>query len=135
MKKRVGFICGVFDLLHVGHIYAFQEAKQYCQTLIVGLNSGKHFDKTINPNKHLPIFSVEERKIILENLILIDKVYIYNNENELESLIQTTRPDIRFLGEDYKGKKITGQHLVPEIVYLDRSHGRSSTLYKEKIKK
>ena len=43
--------------------------------------------------------------------------------------------DVRFLGDDYQGKEFTGMELNIPIHYLDRSHGWSTTKYKELIAK
>jgi hypothetical protein len=42
--------------------------------------------------------------------------------------------DIRFLGNDYKGKPITGSELPIEIYYTDRSHGLSTSAYLKLIR-
>ena len=41
--------------------------------------------------------------------------------------------DVRFLGNDYKGKDFTGKDLNIPIHYLDRSHGWSTTKFKKLI--
>lgn len=132
--KKTGFMCGTFDLLHAGHILAFIEAKKFCSTLVVALNIGDNIDTSVNPGKMAPIFSYDDRKLILENIKLIDKVLIYKDENHLIKIIKEINPDIRFLGEDYKNSKITGKEICNEIHYLSRSHGKSSSGYKNIIK-
>ena len=132
--KKTGFMCGTFDLLHAGHILAFIEAKQFCSTLVIGLNIGDNIDKTVNPGKRAPIFSCDDRKLILENIKLIDKVLVYEDENHLVEIIKEIKPEIRFLGEDYKNSKVTGKDLCDKIHYLNRSHGKSSSGFKNIIK-
>jgi glycerol-3-phosphate cytidylyltransferase len=41
--------------------------------------------------------------------------------------------NIRFLGDDYKGKSFTGDKLKLPIHYLNRDHGWSTTKYKQLI--
>ena len=36
-KKKIVLVHGVFDLVHLGHIYYFQEAKSYGDILVVSL--------------------------------------------------------------------------------------------------
>ena len=38
-KVKIGLSHGVFDLLHLGHIKHFKEAKKNCDLLIVSANS------------------------------------------------------------------------------------------------
>jgi len=41
--------------------------------------------------------------------------------------------DVRFLGDDYKGKPFTGDYLNIPIYYLNRDHGWSTTKFKKLI--
>jgi glycerol-3-phosphate cytidylyltransferase len=130
---KIGFVCGIFDLFHVGHILMLQECKKNCDYLIVAINKGENIDKTINPQKMPILFTLEERKLILESCKYVDEVLTYNSEEELENILNSRKIDVRFLGDDYKNKKITGEKLVPEIYFIDRSHGLSSSYYKKKL--
>lgn len=133
MKR--GFVCGVFDLYHAGHVLMLQECKSQCDYLIVALNEARNIDKSINPNKIAPLFNIEERRMIMESCRFVDQVLVYNSEEELYKLIQDLKPEVRFLGDDYKGKKITGADLGIPIYYTDRSHGLSTSDYKKKLLK
>ncbi|MEM3067748.1 MAG: adenylyltransferase/cytidyltransferase family protein [Thermoplasmata archaeon] len=130
---KTGFVCGVFDLFHAGHVMMLRECKQHCDYLIVAINKAENIDYSINPGKQAPVYTFEERKLILESCKYVDEVISYNSEEELLQILKSRKIDIRFLGEDYKGKKITGEGLIPEIYYINRSHGLSSTYYKNKI--
>lgn len=131
MKR--GFVCGVFDMFHLGHVLMLQECKQHCDYLIMALNKAENIDPTINPNKQAPLFSIEERVAIMQSCKLIDEVLIYNSEEELYEIMKNGNLSIRFLGDDYKGKKITGSDLKIPIHYCDRSHGLSTSYYKNKL--
>ncbi len=123
-----GFIAGAFDVIHPGYVYMFREAKEYCDYLVVGL----HKDPETN-GKLKPILSVEERSEILKSIVYIDEIYVYSGEDDLYKLIEEVDPDVRFLGDDYKGKKFTGEKLNIQTVFLDRSHGWSTTKFKTLI--
>ena len=133
MKK--GFICGVFDLFHYGHLLAFKECRQYCNYLVVAVNKAENINPLINPNKQPPIFPIFQRVELLKECRLVDEVLVYNSEDELLDLLKKGNYDIRFLGDDYKDKLITGKELTNEIHYLDRSHGLSSSGFKLKLAK
>ena len=124
---KVGFACGVFDLFHAGHVLMLRECKEHCDYLIVAVNAAENYSDKINPGKRKPIFSLEERKLILENSKYVDHVLTYNSEEELLDILKSSGIQIRFLGEDYKNKPITGQDLGIEIWYTNRNHGISTT--------
>lgn len=132
---KIGFACGVFDLFHAGHVLMLQECKANCDYLIVALNRAENISEKINPGKQKPIFSIEERVLIMKACRFVDEVITYNTEDELLDILKTKNISIRFLGEDYRGKAITGSELNMELYYTDRSHGLSTSLYKKKLKK
>ena len=128
-----GFVCGVFDLFHLGHVLMLEECKANCDYLIIALNKAENIDKKINPNKMAPLFSISERVAIMKSCKLVDEVLIYESEEELYQLMSSLNLSVRFLGDDYKGKPITGEDLNIPIYYCDRSHGLSTSLYKKKL--
>lgn len=128
-----GFACGVFDLFHAGHVMMLQDCSKNCDHLTVALNKAENIDEQINPNKKPPVYSFEERKMILEACKYVDEVVEYNTEEELTKIMETGNFHIRFLGDDYKGKPITAGDAIKKIYYLDRSHGLSTSKFKEKL--
>ena len=133
MRKKIkkGFTCSCFDLLHTGHIIMLKDAKEQCDYLVIGLQTDPTIDR---PDvKHKPIQSLKERNIQLEAVKYIDKIIIYETENDLYKLLLDLNPDIRILGSDYKGKSFTGDDLDITIYYHDRNHNYSSTNLRKKI--
>ena len=126
-----GFICGAWDLLHAGHVLALKECKNHCDYLIVGL----HIDPSIErKEKNKPIQSVFERMVQLQGCKYVDKIIMYETENELEKILCSLNIDKRFLGSDYiSGKNITAKDAI-EIVFINRNHNYSSTELRERIK-
>lgn len=129
---KTGLIAGNFDVIHPGYIKMFKECKSYCETFVVLLHTDPSIER---PEKLKPILSVEERTEILKSIKYIDYVYSYTYESELVQLLKGIYPDIRFLGDDYKGKSYTGFELNLPIHYLNRDHGWSTTKFKNLISK
>ncbi len=132
-NKKVGFVCGVFDLFHIGHVWMLKQCRAQCDYLLVAVNECTNVDYTINPDKNPPIFSAQNRKEMLENSIYVDEVITYNSEDDLLDILTNRNIAIRFLGDDYIGRKITGSKLNIKIHYIDRSHGFSSSKLRETI--
>ena len=130
---KTGFTCGVFDLFHAGHVLMLKECKENCDYLIVAVNRATSFNSEINVNKNIPIFSIEEREMILKSCKYVDKVIIYSNEQELINIMEVEKINIRFLGNDYNGKKITESNKKIELIYINRDHGLSTSGYINKI--
>ena len=131
---KVGFACGVFDLYHPGHVRMLRDCKEHCDHLIVALNSAENLYKAdISRHKNPPILSIEERVEVISSIRYVDEVRVYNSEEELMSMMADPQIHIRFLGDDYQGKPITGQDLPLEIVWIDRSHGYSTSGLIKKI--
>jgi len=127
---KLGVIAGNFDIIHPGYIYTFKEAKSLCNTFTILL----HTDPTIErPEKIKPILSIQERIDILSSIKYIDKIVQYDREQDLYELLKWLKPDVRFMGDDYKNKSFTGDDLKISIHYINRDHGWSTTKFKTLI--
>ena len=127
-----GIIAGNFDVIHPGYIKTFKECKNYCDNFTILL----HSDPTIErPNKLKPVLSVEERIEVLSSIKYVDEIQVYTYEKELLKLLQEGNFDIRFLGDDYSNKSFTGDNLDIPIHFISRSHGWSTTKFKDAIVK
>ena len=131
-KAIKGVIAGNFDVMHPGYIKMFKEASAYCDCLIVLLHTDPSIER---PNKLKPILNVDERIEMLNEIKSICGVHIYTYEAQLLDLLSMGEFDIRFLGDDYRGKPFTGDNLSIKIHYLNRDHGWSTTKFKTLIAK
>lgn len=118
-NKKIGMVHGVFDVVHVGHIIHFLEAKKKVDFLIASVTSDKYVNKA--PGK--PIFSVQNRIKVLENLKLIDLVIESNSNNALKS-ISLIKPNFYFKGTEYKDKKDITNNIKLEEKYVKRFGGK-----------
>jgi len=130
--NKIGITAGAMNLMHAGHILMLKECKEQCDKLIVALQTDPSIDR---PEKHSPVESIEERKIKIEGCRYVDAVMVYETEEDLYKLLQTLKPDVRFLGEDHRGKPFTGDDLDIPIVFNSRSHSYSSSNLIERILK
>ena len=127
---KIGFTCGAFDLTHAGHYIMFKECREQCDYLIVGLQDDPSIDREY---KNKPIQSLAERKIQLESCKYIDEIVIYKTEKDLVKLLKKIKPNIRFVGADWKGKHFTGDNLSINVVFNSRSHTYSSSSLRRRV--
>ena len=98
LKKRKIVLChGVFDLLHIGHINHFEEAKKFGDILIVSVTT----DKYVNKGPGRPAFPEQERLKSLSALKVIDYV-VLSKYPTATNIIKELRPNIYCKGQDYK---------------------------------
>jgi len=95
-NKKVVQCHGVFDLLHVGHIRHFEEARAHGDVLIVTLTPDRYVGK--GPNR--PAFPQELRAEALAALHQVDYVAI-NNSPTAVSAINLVKPAVYAKGPDY----------------------------------
>jgi len=130
----IGFTCGIFDLFHPGHVLMLKECKEHCDYLIVAINKGENISPDINPNKRKPVYTIDERLLLMQSCRYVDEIRVYNSEDELLEIMKINKIDIRFLGDDYIRKPVTGNDLNIKLHFINRSHGYSTSNILNKIR-
>ena len=134
-NSRKVFTNGCFDLLHEGHLDLLKFAKSKGDTLIVGLNSDSSVKRLKGPER--PIHSEDFRKKLLESIIYVDQVIIFQDDNPLD-LILNTVPDILVKGGDYTPESVIGAKEVlswgGDVLIYPLKENMSTTHIIEKIK-
>tara|TARA_Y100000590_G_scaffold460636_1_gene620385 strand:- start:243 stop:1769 length:1527 start_codon:yes stop_codon:yes gene_type:complete len=105
-KKKIVLCHGVFDLLHIGHIKHFKEAKSLGNVLVVTITP----DKFVNKGPGRPAFNEKLRLEAIASLGVVD--YVSLNTSQTAVLpIQKLKPNIYCKGPDYKNmyNDISGQ--------------------------
>ena len=74
---KIVVVSGGFDPLHSGHIEYFNAAKKLGDHLIVALNS----DEWLKNKKGKPFMPFNERKILIENLKMVDEVIDFEDDD------------------------------------------------------
>tara|TARA_Y100000768_G_scaffold133287_1_gene99170 strand:- start:5794 stop:6222 length:429 start_codon:yes stop_codon:yes gene_type:complete len=132
MKKNriVGITFGSFDLCHFGHALMFEECKEFCDYLIVGVQSDPSIDR---PEKNRPIQSHKERMGIVSSLKFVDEIIPYDTEADLIEVLKQVKPDVRILGADHKNKLFTGHELPIKCIFNTRDHGYSTSELRKRV--
>lgn len=135
--RRVVLTNGVFDLLHTGHLYYLQQARQLGDALFVALNSDASVRALKGPAR--PVQGEQERAYALAALACVDGVMIFG-EARLTAEIRALRPDVYCKAGDYTldkldpGEKSALQEVGAEIKFLSFLPGFSTTALIAKIK-
>ncbi len=127
-------IAGNFDVIHPGHIYFLTEASKLGDVTVVVAR-----DETIKKFKgRAPIFNENERKLILENLKVVEKV-ILGDQKDFFAPVLKENPDIIFLGPDQYSswieERISKSGLNTKIMRLDKRLPYSSSELKMRFLK
>jgi rfaE bifunctional protein kinase chain/domain/rfaE bifunctional protein nucleotidyltransferase chain/domain len=103
--KKVVHCHGVFDLIHIGHIKHFQEAKSMGDILVVTLTP----DRFVNKGPNRPAFNEKLRAEAVAALESVDFVVINEWPTAIE-VIKCLKPNLYIKGPDYKDYKedVTG---------------------------
>lgn len=96
-KKKIVHCHGVFDLLHIGHIRHFEQAKKLGDVLVVTVTP----DRYVNKGPHRPVFSENLRVEAIAALNCVDYVAINKWAMAVET-IQLLRPDFYVKGSEYE---------------------------------
>jgi D-beta-D-heptose 7-phosphate kinase/D-beta-D-heptose 1-phosphate adenosyltransferase len=125
---KVGFTNGCFDILHRGHVAYLDQARAWCDRLVVGLNS----DASVRGLKGegRPVNPLESRALVLAGLSAVDLVAPFDSETPL-ALIEALRPDVLIKGADYTVAQVVGAEVVQgyggEVRLADIVEGYSTT--------
>lgn len=98
-KYHVGYISGVFDLFHIGHLNMFKRAKEQCDYLIVGVVTDEGVRKI---KKVEPFVPFEERIEMVRSCRYVDEaVEIPLEYNDTREAYKLYHFDCQFSGSDY----------------------------------
>lgn len=139
-KKKIVMCHGVFDLLHIGHINHFSQAKNYGDILIVSVTG----DKFVNKGPNRPAFNENIRQEAVAALECVDYVVLSNSTTSVNNL-KTIKPNFYCKGSEYKNhsKDISGEikneintlkTFKGKIVYTGGITSSSSKIINDQIK-
>ena len=132
-SARVGYVPGVFDVFHVGHLNILRNARLACDHLIAGVVSD---DRATAVKGSLPVVSEVERLEIVRAIRYVDEAVIEDVEEKL-TMWERLRFDVIVKGDDWrgtaKGDKLERDFasVGVEVVYLPYTLHTSSTLLRK----
>ncbi len=138
-RYHTGYISGVFDLFHVGHLNMFKRAKEQCEYLIVGVVS----DEGVRKYKEVePFVPYEERAEMVRSCRYVDEVVKIPLEfRGVREAYQMYHFDCQFSGSDYKNnpdwladKEFLEKH-GSDMVFFPYTESTSSSKLKQLIEK
>ena len=129
MIPNSGIYAGVWDLLHPGHLFGLDWARQRCGHLTAAVNINPTVD---NPHKQQPLEPVADRCARLSACIHVDDIVTYTGEAELEALYATGAYDVAFVSQEHR-ELFTPTHSAI-TVFVPRPSSHSSTFLREQYR-
>lgn len=138
-KYHVGYIAGVFDLFHIGHLNLFRRAKEQCDYLIAGVVTD---EGVMRDKRTMPFVPFEERIEIVRSCRYVDEaVAIPPDRSNTDEAYRRYQFDVQFSGSDYEhdeawlAKRDFLRSHGSDLVFFPYTQSTSSTKIKDLINK
>ena len=132
---HVGYVCGAYDLFHVGHLRLLKRCKEHCDYLIVGIDSDELVEYYKNRKPYIP---EEERLEIVRAVKYVDDAVMVDYHNmDTKNAWELYQFDVQFCGDDHeealRDRKKYLQSLGSDMVFFPYTMSTSSTQIRAKI--
>jgi glycerol-3-phosphate cytidylyltransferase len=131
----VGYVPGVFDMFHIGHLNIIRRSRERCDVLIAGVVS----DDAVEQMKgHRPIVPLAERLEIVASVRYVDEV-LADHSADKRLAWNERRFDVLFKGADWKdtdkGRRLESQlaEIGVGVVYLPYTEHTSSRMLRDTL--
>lgn len=135
MACCVGYVPGVFDMFHVGHLNILRNARLACDRLIAGVVSD---ERAVLAKGRPPIVPQAERLEIVRGIRYVDEAVIEDVPEKLQ-MWELLRFDVIIKGDDWrgtpKGDKLERDFasVGVDVVYLPYTVRTSSTMLRKAL--
>ncbi|MBA2954266.1 adenylyltransferase/cytidyltransferase family protein [Nocardioides sp. MAH-18] len=99
MGPVVGYVPGVFDLFHIGHLNALRQARGLCDVLVAGVVSDDVCEEVKGVRPYVPL---EERIAIVDAIGIVDATYAELTTDKLDAWHEVGF-HVVFKGDDWRG--------------------------------
>lgn len=135
MGPIIGYVPGVYDLFHVGHLNALRQARERCDVLVAGVVSDELCESAKGVRPFVPL---EERIEIVDAIGIVDATFAERTLDKLDAWREVGFHRI-FKGDDWVGtararrleRQLAG--IDVEIVYFPYTAHTSSTQLRRAI--
>jgi glycerol-3-phosphate cytidylyltransferase len=135
MATVVGYVPGVYDMFHVGHLNILRNARLACDHLIAGVVSDER--ATIVKGKE-PVVPAAERLEIVRSIRYVDEAVLEDVPTKI-AMWERVHFDVIIKGDDWRGTP-KGEKLEQDmasvgvrVVYLPYTVHTSSTMLRQVI--
>ena len=129
-KGRIGYVPGVYDLFHIGHLNVLRNARQFCDYLIAGVVS----DEVAQRNKGIhPVVPIDERLAIVAGCRYVDEAVVEDTTHKLD-MWEKLRFHVIVKGDDWRntdrGDKLESDFAAVgvDVAYVPYTQQTSSTM-------
>jgi rfaE bifunctional protein nucleotidyltransferase chain/domain len=136
MGKRVVLTNGCFDLLHAGHVFSLEHARNLGDSLWVAVNSDASVRQLKGPSR--PIFDEITRVYMLSALAVVDGIFIFPGQ-QLGDEILEFRPDVYAKSDDYTMERLNSREkealdkIRAKICFIPFLEGFGTTAILQKV--
>ncbi|HSY15364.1 MAG TPA: adenylyltransferase/cytidyltransferase family protein [Jatrophihabitantaceae bacterium] len=131
---RVGYVPGVFDMFHIGHLNLLRNARSSCDYLVAGIVSD---ELTRLTKQKLPVIPLAERLQVVRAIRYVDEA-IVEDVPKLE-MWQRLNFDVIIKGDDWRGTpkgdrlEADFRPLDVDVIFLPYTSHTSSTLLRQAL--
>jgi len=135
-NKTIGYISGVFDLFHIGHLNILINSKSMCDHLIVGVT----VDDLVAYKNKKAVIPFQERLEIVRSIKYVDATIAQESMDKFK-VWERLKFDVLFVGDDWfetpKWKEIEEQfkEVDVKVVYFPYTKSTSSTILNRTLEK
>ena len=135
-NKTIGYISGVFDLFHIGHLNILINSKSMCDHLIVGVT----VDDLVAYKNKKAVIPFQERLEIVRSIKYVDATIAQESMDKFK-VWERLKFDVLFVGDDWfetpKWKEIEEQfkEVDVKVVYFPYTKSTSSTILNSTLDK
>lgn len=132
----IGYISGVFDLFHIGHVNILRNAKAMCDKLVVGVT----VDELVSYKGKQPVIPYHERIEVVRACRYVD-VAVPQNNMDKAAAAKKNHASYLFVGDDWYETDKWKQHekelaeVGCRVIYFPYTQGTSSTIINNTLTK
>ena len=107
--ERIVFTSGCYDVLHIGHLRSFEQARSLGDVLVVGVNRDRRVTELKGRGR--PLVPDRQRAELVAGLACVDHVVLFG-ENDASALIRALEPDVVCKGGEYRSSRPPEQEAI-----------------------